>query len=170
MATLYAVFVCARLIHPDPATGSTAPSCAVADLRARFQTIEGCNAYRGTLDRPDARPASWYECRLTDQPPPGPEEVHADRATMISTWAAQITSQIRRNWIMPAPMHPAIVCVLNVTQAPGGNVTNVTIGECNADQPTRESIKAAVYRSSPLPPPPDPSLFDPELVITFKPN
>jgi colicin import membrane protein len=34
----------------------------------------------------------------------------------------------------------------------------------------RESIAAAVYRASPLPPPPDPSLFDRNLTITFKPD
>jgi colicin import membrane protein len=34
----------------------------------------------------------------------------------------------------------------------------------------RESIEAAVYRASPLPPPPDPGLFDRNLKITFKPD
>jgi colicin import membrane protein len=60
--------------------------------------------------------------------------------------------------------------VLNVTQVPGGEVTEVSIGECNGDQAVRESIEAAVYRASPLPPPPDPSLFDRNLRIIFKPD
>ena len=34
----------------------------------------------------------------------------------------------------------------------------------------RESIEAAVYRASPLPPPPDPALFDRHLRIDFKPD
>jgi colicin import membrane protein len=49
-------------------------------------------------------------------------------------------------------------------------VTNVRIGNCNGDQAVRESIEAAVYRASPLPPPPDPSLFERSLEITFKPD
>jgi colicin import membrane protein len=49
-------------------------------------------------------------------------------------------------------------------------VTQVTIGECNGDQAVRESIERAVYRASPLPPPPDPSLFDRNLRINFKPD
>jgi len=33
----------------------------------------------------------------------------------------------------------------------------------------RESIESAVYRASPLPPPPDPALFERNLEIRFKP-
>jgi colicin import membrane protein len=46
----------------------------------------------------------------------------------------------------------------------------VSIGDCNGDEAVRESIEAAVYRASPLPPPPDPSLFERQLVIEFKPT
>jgi colicin import membrane protein len=49
-------------------------------------------------------------------------------------------------------------------------VTGVSIGECNGDQAVRDSIEAAVYRASPLPPPPDPALFDRHLVINFTPE
>ena len=56
-----------------------------------------------------------------------------------------------------------------VTQEPGGTVTQVKVGECNGDQAVRQSIEQAVYRASPLPPPPDPSLFERELTIHFTP-
>jgi colicin import membrane protein len=46
----------------------------------------------------------------------------------------------------------------------------VRIGQCNGDQAVRESIEAAVYRASPLPPPPDPALFDRNLRIDFRPD
>jgi colicin import membrane protein len=59
---------------------------------------------------------------------------------------------------------------LEVTQVPGGTVTKVTIKQCNGDQAVRDSIEAAVYRASPLPPPPDPAMFDPVLRLTFKPD
>jgi colicin import membrane protein len=49
-------------------------------------------------------------------------------------------------------------------------VVNVRIGTCNGDASVRESIEAAAYRASPLPPPPDPSLFERNLEITFKPD
>ena len=56
-----------------------------------------------------------------------------------------------------------------VTQVPGGVVANVRVGSCNGDQAVRESIESAVYRASPLPPPPDPALFERNLEIRFKP-
>ncbi len=88
----------------------------------------------------------------------------------LASWQSQITARIQRAWLRPASARPGIECVLNVTQVPGGEVTNVRIGTCNGDQAVRESIEAAVYRASPLPPPPDPSLFERSLVITFRPD
>lgn len=87
----------------------------------------------------------------------------------LANWQAQITARIQRAWLRPPTARAGIECVLDVTQVPGGEVTNVTLGACNGDQAVRESIVAAVYRASPLPPPPDPSLFERNLEITFKP-
>jgi colicin import membrane protein len=99
------------------------------------------------------------------------EHARAVRAgPALANWQAQITAQIERAWLRPPTARPGIQCVLNVTQVPGGQVTEVSIGECNGDQAVRESIEAAVYRASPLPPPPDPSLFDRNLRIIFKPD
>ncbi len=98
-------------------------------------------------------------------------EEHATRsAPALANWQAQITAKISRAWLRPPTARAGIECVLNVTQVPGGEVTQVTIGECNGDQAVRESIEAAVYRASPLPPPPDPALFERNLKINFKPD
>lgn len=88
----------------------------------------------------------------------------------LASWESQIAGKITREWRRPPTARPGIQCVLNVTQVPGGEVTQVSIGECNGDQAVRESIEAAVYRASPLPPPPDPALFDRNLKINFKPD
>lgn len=101
------------------------------------------------------------------------QEVRADAARSsgaLSSWVSQITARITRAWLKPPSVRPGLECVLYVTQVPGGEVTNVRIGACNGDQAVRESIEAAVYRASPLPPPSDPSLFVRELEITFRPN
>ena len=101
------------------------------------------------------------------------QEIRADAARSsgaLASWQSQITARIQRAWLKPPSARSGIECVLNVTQVPGGEVTNVTIGACNGDQAVRESIAAAVYRASPLPPPPDPTLFERNLVITFRPN
>lgn len=88
----------------------------------------------------------------------------------MASWEAQIKARIRSQWSPPATAKPGIECVLDVTQIPGGQVVNVQIGSCNGDQAVRDSIQVAAYRASPLPPPPDPSLFVRQLEITFKPN
>ena len=88
----------------------------------------------------------------------------------LASWQAQIAAKINRAWLRPPTARPGIECMLNVTQVPGGEVTEVAIGACNGDQAVRESIQAAVYRASPLPPPPDPALFDRHLRIDFKPD
>lgn len=99
------------------------------------------------------------------------EHARAVRAgPALATWESQIKAKISRAWLRPPTAQAGIECVLNVTQVPGGEVTQVSIGECNGDQAVRESIQAAVYRASPLPPPPDPSLFERNLRINFKPD
>lgn len=99
-------------------------------------------------------------------------EEHAAVATgpALASWQAQIQARINHAWLRPPTARPGIQCMLYVTQDPGGAVTQVKIGDCNGDQAVRESIEAAVYRASPLPPPPDPALFDRNLKINFKPD
>ncbi|MDE2137163.1 MAG: cell envelope integrity protein TolA [Gammaproteobacteria bacterium] len=100
-------------------------------------------------------------------------EEHAQAArngAAVANWASLIAAKITHAWLRPPTAKAGIDCMLNVTQVPGGEVTQVSIGECNGDQAVRESIEAAVYRASPLPPPPDPSLFDRNLKIEFKPD
>lgn len=100
-------------------------------------------------------------------------EEHADAArngAALASWESMIAAKITRAWLRPPTAKAGIDCMLNVTQVPGGEVTQVSIGQCNGDPAVRESIEAAVYRASPLPPPPDPSLFDRNLKIEFKPD
>jgi colicin import membrane protein len=73
-------------------------------------------------------------------------------------------------WRQPQTATRGIVCELIVTQVPGGEVTNARVGNCNGDPLVRQSIVDAAYRASPLPPPPDPSLFERSLIITFRPD
>ena len=64
----------------------------------------------------------------------------------------------QRAWIKPPSARPGISCIVSVTQVPGGEVTAVRVNSCSIDDAAlRESVEAAVYRASPLPPPPDPA-------------
>ena len=99
------------------------------------------------------------------------ERANAIRSSgALQNWLGQIGAKVQRAWIRPPGARPGISCVIRVTQTPGGEVTNVSIGECNGDAALRESIESAVYRASPLPPAPDPAVFDRNLAFTFRPN
>jgi colicin import membrane protein len=99
------------------------------------------------------------------------ERVMAARSSgAMASWIQQIQARVQRAWLRPPTARAGIECVVYVTQVPGGEVTNVRVGTCNGDQAVRDSIEAAVYRASPLPPPPDPALFERNLELTFKPT
>ncbi|MEJ0100623.1 MAG: cell envelope integrity protein TolA [Pseudomonadota bacterium] len=94
----------------------------------------------------------------------------ARNSAAMAQYVGQIASRIERAWNRPPNVKPGIECELHVTQVPGGAVTSVKVGRCNADEATRQSIEAAAYRASPLPTPPDPALFERDLVVTFRPE
>lgn len=90
---------------------------------------------------------------------------------VANRWHAQIIARVTRAWIKPPSAQPGISCIVSVTQVPGGEVTAVSVTSCSInDAALRESVEAAVYRASPLPPPPDPALFERNLELTFAPQ
>ena len=147
----------------DKAAADKAAAKAAADKAAAAKAA----AERAKQDEEDRRE------READLKRSLAAEEHADAArngAAVASWESLIAAKITREWSPPPTAKVGIDCMLNVTQVPGGEVTEVSIGQCNGDQAVRESIERAVYRASPLPPPPDPSLFDRNLKIEFKPD
>jgi colicin import membrane protein len=91
-------------------------------------------------------------------------------STQMRQYIALIANKIERNWLLPGNAKSGLECEVQVTQVPGGVVTDVKIGRCNGDDSVRQSLEAAVYRASPLPQPSDPALFERSLVVTFRPE
>ena len=89
---------------------------------------------------------------------------------MLAQYKAIIQQRVQRNWIRPPEAQPGLECEVFVSQIPGGEVVGVRFGRCNGDEVVRRSIESAVLRASPLPPPPDPTLFERNLVFVFKPE
>lgn len=88
----------------------------------------------------------------------------------LARYLYAIQQGIQRNWVRPPSARAGLECVVTVRQLPGGEVVGVTIGQCNGDAAVQRSIEAAVFKASPLPEPENPSLFDRNLRITFKPE
>jgi colicin import membrane protein len=89
---------------------------------------------------------------------------------VIDEYRALLVQTIQRNWIRPGTARAGLECTLYVTQATGGTVLDVKLGDCNGDAAVRESVVNAVYRASPLPAPRDARAFERRLVIVFKPT
>jgi colicin import membrane protein len=99
------------------------------------------------------------------------ERLDAARASgAMSSWVAQITARIQRAWIRPPSARAGLECTIYLSQVPGGEIVNVKLGSCNGDDAVKQSILDAAYRASPLPAPSDPSLFERNLEVTFRPT
>ena len=94
----------------------------------------------------------------------------AQNASQLARYVADLQARIERAWNRPPTAKAGLRCEVLVTQVPGGTVTDVRIGTCNGDAAVQQSISLAVLRASPLPAPPDPSLFERKLKLVFEPD
>jgi colicin import membrane protein len=90
-------------------------------------------------------------------------------AGLGAQWAQAIQARVQRAWIRPPSAKAGLDCLVIVTQVPGGTVVRAEVRTCNGDEAVKQSIEAAVFRASPLPPPPDPALFERTLELRFRP-
>ena len=96
------------------------------------------------------------------------EKSHDARlASMLQKWEALIQLKVTNSWVKPPSAPDNLHCLVSVTQVPGGTVTKAQVQTCNGDDAVVQSIVTAVYKASPLPPPPDPSLFDQGRTLTI---
>jgi colicin import membrane protein len=91
-------------------------------------------------------------------------------ANDTTRWVFALQRQIAQNFILPESAPENLECVVDIRQRAGGRVLNVEVGRCNGDESVRRAIEAAVFKASPLPSPDNPSVFDRDLQITFKPE
>ena len=88
----------------------------------------------------------------------------------MEEYQSLIGAKISRQWLRPPSARQGVRCIVHLTQIAGGEITHVNVEDCNGDDALRQSVETAAYRASPLPAPPDPALFDPNLTVTFAPD
>jgi colicin import membrane protein len=118
----------------------------------------------------EARSRAQREADLARQLADEQTRLGAQNAGLQARYVADIRARIERAWLRPPTARPGIRCTVDVSQVPGGTVTDVRVGDCNGDAAVVESIKNAVFRASPLPVPADPSLFERKLHLVFNPD
>jgi colicin import membrane protein len=117
----------------------------------------------------DAKAQASREAELKQQLADEEGRAQAVNSGLLNQYVALLNQRVERNWTKPQSAKSGLECEVKVTQATGGTVLSVAVGRCNGDAAVRQSIESAVYRSSPLPAPPDPRLFDRNLNFIFKP-
>jgi colicin import membrane protein len=118
----------------------------------------------------DAKAQAAKEAELKAQLAAEEGRASAVNSGLLNQYVALIQQKIIRNWIKPPSAKAGLECEVKVAQAMGGTVLSVEVGRCNGDAAVRASIEAAVQRASPLPAPPDPRLFERNLLFNFKPT
>ena len=94
----------------------------------------------------------------------------AMQANAETAYMFAIQQRISRSWVRPPTATAGTECVVKIRQLPGGAVSSVNVSTCNRGEEVRRSIEAAVHRASPLPVPADPSVFDRDIRLTFRPD
>ena len=118
----------------------------------------------------DAEHKERLEAELWEQLEQEERRLTAENAGLLAQYKRDIQQRIERNWIKPPSAGAGLECVVQVTQIPGGEVVDVRVAACTGDMAVVRSIEAAVHKASPLPLPPDRSLFERNLRLIFKPE
>ena len=86
--------------------------------------------------------------------------VTARNNAIIDKYRAQILAKMQLNWHIPKGSNPSLESTFLVRLAPGGVVMDVQLVKGSGLPALDLATKAAIIKSSPLPVPKDPSLFD----------
>lgn len=87
-----------------------------------------------------------------------------------ASYVRAIQAHVEQRWFEPPGLTQGLSCTIYVMQIPGGEVVGMRFGSCNGGAAVRQSIETAVRNASPLPAPPEPSLFEREVELIFTPK
>lgn len=88
---------------------------------------------------------------------------------LLDEYKARIRQRIESNWQRPAATREDLVWVVLLDVLPGNEVRDITFEQFNGTETDRRSIETAIRRSSPLPAPPAPELFERQLRLRYPP-
>ncbi len=97
------------------------------------------------------------------------ERRRAEESNLRAEYIRLVVNRIERHWVLPASATADLECEVQLTLIPSGDIVGSRVGRCNGNDAVIRSIEAAVSKSSPLPTPPIPSLFQRSLNIVFTP-
>jgi len=93
----------------------------------------------------------------------------SEREVKLAQWAERLVAHVRQNYKIPPGAPPDFACQVRMQLLPDGTVNNAKIVKSCGSALLDQSVEDAVYRSSPMPRPNDPAVFDRDLTINFEP-
>lgn len=115
----------------------------------------------------DQRARAEAESRQRDQLKA--EQASAARNRGLATYIGKIAGKIRGNIVLPPGIQGNPLAEFEVTQLPSGEVLGVKLRKSSGNPLLDAAIERAIIKSSPLPKPDQPELFDRVLKIPYKP-
>lgn len=94
----------------------------------------------------------------------------AARSRALATWTDKIRAKIRGNIVLPPDLKGNPEALFLVTQLPTGEVLQVQLVISSGHTAYDDAVYRAILKSSPLPKPDTPGLFERELKLTFRPR
>jgi colicin import membrane protein len=94
----------------------------------------------------------------------------AARSRALATWTDKIRAKIRGNIVLPPDLKGNPEALFLVTQLPTGEVLQAQLVISSGHTAYDEAVYRAILKSSPLPKPDSPGLFERELKLTFRPR
>jgi len=95
------------------------------------------------------------------------EQEAARARSALSEYIPYIQDKVQRNWLRPPGSTAGLSCLIRVRLIPGGEVVSATVVRSSGDPMFDRSVETAVLKASPLPLPPDTSLFNHFREINF---
>lgn len=92
------------------------------------------------------------------------------RSRAEADWIDRIRSKIRSNVNLPPEIPGNPEAIFDVVQLPTGDVLSVKMQKSSGIAAYDDAVQRAIMKSSPLPPPPSPDLFQRELMLRFRPH
>jgi colicin import membrane protein len=120
------------------------------------------------LERHDqARAAERERQAITDQLA---REARSAKDLALQTWVDKIRNSIRRRIVLPLDLQGNPEALFLVTQLPTGEVLEAKLVISSSHTGYDDAVLRAILKSSPLPKPDNPGLFQRELKLTFRPK
>jgi colicin import membrane protein len=92
------------------------------------------------------------------------------RAKAEADWIRRIQAKVRGNVILPPDMAGNPEAIFEVVQLPTGEILDVQLRRSSGVRAYDEAVQRAIHKSSPLPRPDQPELFQRVLTLKFRPT